>query len=632
MLYSFAAINNTMKSIYLSISLVFISSIIQAQDEKNKVEIQTIDISANRLQIPFQENNHDLKVISRREIEQLPVQSIQEILSYVAGIDIKQRGPRGAQSDISINGGTFEQSLILINGIKFIDPQTGHHNMNIPIPLNSIERIEIIKGSLARKYGINAINGAINIVTKKTINENTAEIEMGVSSGLEKDTSNGEIFYASHLALSTQFKINSSSNILSYSRDKSNGYRYNTAFNNQKIFLNSNIRINEKEKLNVLAAYINNSFGANSFYAAPIDKESTEKVETFMSAIEYTKVINRLIIAPKFSYRYNFDDYIFIRQKPEVYRNKHFSNVYQFEIDNTYNYKKSVFALGLEWRNELLASNNLGARNRENFGINLEHRITFLENKLDVNSGIYFNYNSTFGYRFLPGIDAGYQFNKFIRLYGSVGTGQRVPSFTDLYYKGPANIGNEFLSPEISYSQELGLKINYKQLKTDLNIFNREVENFIDWTKINLTDPWQPSNFNTLNTFGLNLSNTYTFASSRNNFKFNHISISYTWLKQNVQESNDVNYSKYVIESLRDQLITQVSLKLYGQSNLLIAHRYLNRVNYKKYQVIDLRMQHTINRFELNIDVNNIFNERYEEVLTVPMLPRWWGLCVRYRM
>lgn len=632
MLYSFAAINNTMKSIYLSISLVFISSIIQAQDEKNKVEIQTIDISANRLQIPFQENNHDLKVISRREIEQLPVQSIQEILSYVAGIDIKQRGPRGAQSDISINGGTFEQSLILINGIKFIDPQTGHHNMNIPIPLNSIERIEIIKGSLARKYGINAINGAINIVTKKTINENTAEIEMGVSSGLEKDTSNGEIFYASHLALSTQFKINSSSNILSYSRDKSNGYRYNTAFNNQKIFLNSNIRINEKEKLNVLAAYINNSFGANSFYAAPIDKESTEKVETFMSAIEYTKVINRLIIAPKFSYRYNFDDYIFIRQKPEVYRNKHFSNVYQFEIDNTYNYKKSVFALGLEWRNELLASNNLGARNRENFGINLEHRITFLENKLDVNSGIYFNYNSTFGYRFLPGIDAGYQFNKFIRLYGSVGTGQRVPSFTDLYYKGPANIGNEFLSPEISYSQELGLKINYKQLKTDLNIFNREVENFIDWTKINLTDPWQPSNFNTLNTFGLNLSNTYTFASTRNNFKFNYISISYTWLKQNVQESNDVNYSKYVIESLRDQLITQVSLKLYGQSNLLIAHRYLNRVNYKKYQVIDLRMQHTINRFELNVDVNNIFNERYEEVLTVPMLPRWWGLCVRYRM
>ncbi len=607
MLYSFAAINNTMKSIYLSISLVFISSIIQAQDEKNKVEIQTIDISANRLQIPFQENNHDLKVISRREIEQLPVQSIQEILSYVAGIDIKQRGPRGAQSDISINGGTFEQSLILINGIKFIDPQTGHHNMNIPIPLNSIERIEIIKGSLARKYGINAINGAINIVTKKTINENTAEIEMGVSSGLEKDTSNGEIFYASHLALSTQFKINSSSNILSYSRDKSNGYRYNTAFNNQKIFLNSNIRINEKEKLNVLAAYINNSFGANSFYAAPIDKESTEKVETFMSAIEYTKVINRLIIAPKFSYRYNFDDYIFIRQKPEVYRNKHFSNVYQFEIDNTYNYKKSVFALGLEWRNELLASNNLGARNRENFGINLEHRITFLENKLDVNSGIYFNYNSTFGYRFLPGIDAGYQFNKFIRLYGSVGTGQRVPSFTDLYYKGPANIGNEFLSPEISYSQELGLKINYKQLKTDLNIFNREVENFIDWTKINLTDPWQPSNFNTLNTFGLNLSNTYTFASTRNNFKFNYISISYTWLKQNVQESNDVNYSKYVIESLRDQLITQVSLKLYGQSNLLIAHRYLNRVNYKKYQVIDLRMQHTINRFELNVDVNNIF-------------------------
>lgn len=626
------AINTTMKKYYLIIVLILNNLSIQAQNEKTEIDIKSINISANRLQIPFQENNHDIHIISTKEIEQLPTQSIQELLTYVAGIDVRQRGPKGAQTDISINGGTFEQTLILINGIKFIDPQTGHHHMNIPVPLNSIERIEIIKGSLARRYGINAINGAINIVTKKNANENSAEILIGTGSSFEKDTSNNNYFYSKHLALSTQFNTNSASNILSYSRDESNGYRYNTAFNNQKIFVNSNIRINNTEKINVLAAYVNNSFGANAFYAAPVDKESTEKVETFISTVEYTKAFKKLIIAPKFSYRYNFDDYVFIRQKPEVYRNKHFSHVYQFELDNTYSYKRSVFAMGIEWRKEQLVSNNLGARSRENFGVNIEHRITFFNNKLDLNSGIYFNNNSTFGYRFLPGIDAGFQLNKTIRFYGSVGSGQRVPSFTDLYYKGPANIGNQNLSPEISYSQELGLKINYKQLKTDVNIFNRQIENFIDWTKINISDPWQPSNFNTLNTYGVSISNVYTFESNKNNFKINYLSISYTWLKQNVDQSENANFSKHVIESLRDQVITQLNFTVFKKTNLLIAHRYLNRVNYKNYQVVDLRLQQKINRFDINVDVNNIFNERYEEVAAVPMLPRWYGINLRYRM
>ena len=632
MLYSFAAINTTMKKIYLIYLLVFLGSTIQAQNEKKSIDVQSINISANRLQIPFQENNHDISVINSKEIEQLPVQSIQELLTYVAGIDVRQRGPKGAQSDISITGGTFEQTLILINGIKFIDPQTGHHHMNIPIPLNSIERIEIIKGSLARRYGINAINGAINIVTKKSFSDNSAEILIGTGSSFEKDTSKNKYYHAKHLALSTQFKINSAFNILSYSRDESNGYRYNTAFNNQKIFLNSNILINNTEKINVLAAYVNNSFGANAFYAAPVDKESTEKVETFISTIEYTKAFKKLIIAPKFSYRYNFDDYIFIRQKPEVYRNKHFSHVYQFELDNTYTYKRSVFAMGIEWRKEQLASNNLGARNRENFGVNIEHRITFFNNKLDLNSGIYFNNNSTFGYRFLPGLDAGYQLNKKIRFYGSLGSGQRVPSFTDLYYKGPANIGNQNLSPEISYSQEFGFKINHKKLKTDINLFSRQIENFIDWTKFNIADPWQPSNFNTLNTYGANISNIYTFESARNKFKINYISISYTWINQKIKESDDANYSKYVIESLRDQIITQLNFTVFKKTNLLIAHRYLNRINYKNYQVVDLRLQQKINRFDINVDVNNMFNERYEEVAAVPMLPRWYGISFRYRM
>src|SRR5690606_15934137 len=110
-------------------------------------------------------------------IESLPVQSVNELLSYVAGVDVRQRGPWGSQADISIDGGTFEQVTYLINGIKMNDPQSGHNSMNIPIPINAIERIEVLRGSAARVYGVNSLTGAINIITVKP-NKSGAEIQL----------------------------------------------------------------------------------------------------------------------------------------------------------------------------------------------------------------------------------------------------------------------------------------------------------------------------------------------------------------------------------------------------------------------------------------------------------------------
>ena len=108
-----------------------------------------------------------VSVIPREEIEYAPVTSIQELLEYVAGVDVRQRGAEGVQADISIRGGTFDQTLILLNGVNITDPQTGHHNLNLPVSINQIERIEILEGPAARVYGPNAFSGAINIVTRQ---------------------------------------------------------------------------------------------------------------------------------------------------------------------------------------------------------------------------------------------------------------------------------------------------------------------------------------------------------------------------------------------------------------------------------------------------------------------------------
>src|SRR5690606_4997938 len=102
------------------------------------------------------ERNKNIEIITAQDISQMPAKSINEVLAFINGVDVRQRGPFGTQADISIDGGTFEQALILLNGVKISDPQTGHHTMNIPVALDAIERIEVLRGPMARVYGVNA--------------------------------------------------------------------------------------------------------------------------------------------------------------------------------------------------------------------------------------------------------------------------------------------------------------------------------------------------------------------------------------------------------------------------------------------------------------------------------------------
>src|SRR5690606_5331452 len=146
------------------LAFAFVSTKLYAQT--NVQSLNEVLIQGNRLQIQLSEQNRNVDVLTAEEIQKLPARSINELLTYVSGVDIRQRGPFGTQSDISLDGGSFEQTLILLNGIKITDQQTAHNTLNLPVPTEAIERIEILRGPAARVYGINSLTGAINIVTK----------------------------------------------------------------------------------------------------------------------------------------------------------------------------------------------------------------------------------------------------------------------------------------------------------------------------------------------------------------------------------------------------------------------------------------------------------------------------------
>lgn len=598
--------------------------------------LNEITIQENRLQLPFAEQNRNISILDRSLIRTLPVKSVNELLTYVSGVDVRQRGPWGTQSDIGIDGGTFDQTLVLINGIKISDPQTGHNMMNIPVPLDAIDHIEILRGPSARIYGVNALNGAINIITRKpTATGITANVYAG--SSFNRDSSDNKLYGGYGIQLSGSLAGDNASHYFSLGREQASGYRYNTAFHNDKAFYQGDINITPATSLQLTGGFVYNTFGANGFYSAPGDKESEETVQTgILGAAAMIKVNPAWTLRPRLSYRYNHDDYIFIRQKPEVYHNRHETHVLDAELNNTFYTDLGTFGLGFEGRNERINSSNLGNWQRSNYGFFGEYSFDKIKNLL-INLGTYVNYNSDFGWRVMPGIDAGYRVYGGWRLFANAGMGQRLPTYTDWYYKGPQNIGNDQLRPEYSYNMEGGVKYNDKQLNASASYFNRRTEGFIDWVKDSLSDPWQPLNFHKINTLGITFSIDYRWrntAAAQTPFAL-ITGLSYTYLESSIKDdaadaAEAGRLSQYALENLRHQLCARVNAELFHRINLSIAARYQQRVNYKDYTLLDARLAYTAKRFSIYADVNNLGDVQYIEAGAVPMPGRWVTLGFKW--
>lgn len=592
--------------------------------------LNTVIINENRLQIPFTEQNRNINLITQEQITHLPVNSVNELLSYVAGVDMRQRGPWGSQGDLSLDGGTFEQTTILINGIKITDPQTAHHNLNLPIPLDAIERIEILKGPAARIYGINSLTGAINIVTKKTLATPlliNARLGSGFRSADEEDKG---LYNNRSIQIGTGISHEEANHMFLASYDAGNGYRYNTPFKNSKLFYQGNINNSKNGLWNFLAAYTSNDFGANAYYAPPIDREAKEIVQTGIASIAYqAELPHGWSIAPRFSYRFNHDDYRFNQYDLTTGRNLHNSHVLNSEINATYKSALGIIGLGGEVRNEYLNSTNLGNHNRDNFGLYAEYK-TPLAKPFSFNIGTYLNYNSLFGWKIYPGLDLGYQVHQHVRLYVNTGTGQRIPSFTDLYTKGGGNIGNPELQPENAWYAEGGIKINTDKWFIAANYFYRDIEDFIDWTRYTVDESWSPSNFSRNKVQGINFNANYHFIANTHSAARWLANLSYTYLRPSINISDQAVLSKYAIESLKHQLVGSIIFSSKHLSGSL-TERFLERISYKNYLITDAKIAWGWKKYQISADANNLFNVTYIESSAIPLPGRWFSLGFHYR-
>jgi vitamin B12 transporter len=627
-------------------SSLILCSVLLAQSsfgQENKISrtdsISEVVIAENRLQIPFNERNKNIEIITKEEISKLSVKSVNEVLAYMNGVDVRQRGPFGTQADISIDGGTFEQALILLNGIKISDPQTGHHTMNIPVALDAIERIEVLRGPMARVYGINALTGAINIVTKSFTN-NSLSVHLQSGSSFEnKEEGDGKgKYWGGGAQVVGQVGNEQFHNLISFSTQKSNGQRYNSSTEDIRAYYQGAFEVNKSNSLDWSAGYIANEFGANGYYAAPGDKESYELVKTFLAHFSTKHYIgDKFYISPRVSNRYNTDDYRYYRNDLSKARSEHKNNALSFELNSRLTTYIGDFGLGLELRDEDIKSTNLGNHDRENFGSYLEYRTTLLP-KITLHLGAYSNYNSQYGWELFPGVDVGYQFVPNWKLNVNVGKSQRVPSFTDLYLKQPANIGNPELRSEYAWQYESSLQGKIGETQFEIRYFYRDINDFVDWTKNagNTTDPtevskipYQPSNLGNQKMHGVSVSvsRTYILQQDRT-LKY---SLGYNNLSPEELTYQTGIISKYVLESLKHQALLRI---IYSAPNweFSTGNHWIKRELNDPYFVSDVRLGYKLKQWNVYTDITNIANASYKESGAVVMPKRWFTLGLRYAL
>ena len=602
----------------LLIILIFqaITTHINAQENKSEIKLDQVElISSPRIEIKNTDNSISVLTISREEIQKSTATNISDLLQQIAGIDIRRRGAEGMQADLYIRGGSFDQTLLLIDGIKVEDPQTGHHTMNMTLPLEVIERIEITKGSAGRIYGQNAFTGAINIITKQNI-ENNLSVEL-----------TGGSFDQKRGSLTAQRKLENSDILFNYSRKESEGYRYNTDFKNDEFFVKSNFKI-KNQNISAIGAFNERKFGANGFYASPAAIDQYEETQASIIGLSTTYKKNELIIKPKLYWKRNQDMYVYLRQDPSVYRNLHISDKVGVEVNASTPNSLGNLGIGFDLSKVSLSSNNLGNRNRTMFNMFIEQQIKFQNEKIDLTPGVaisYFsdvstrlNYQSNFfnNLFFYPGIDFGYRFNKNLKIYSNVGYTYRMPTYTDLFYSSPTTLGNENLKLEKALTKEFGLKYLKNNFNLSMSLYQRDASDIIDYVKNDEADPWQASNIREIITNGFELNMGYKFYLGA--FRPQSINIGYSNINDDLLET-DFAFSRYVLNSLKNQITATYMFQVRDFISSTLTFKNSKRLNDESYTVIDFRTSYMYDKFTISVILNNILDAEYSETNLVPM-------------
>ncbi len=617
------------------------------QTTDKEATLEEVEVTGSRAPLTLGQAARMVTVLSRDDIQSAPVQSINDLLKLAVGVDVRQRGPIGAQTDIGIRGGTSEQITILLNGINICDPQTGHNAFDLPCDIADIERIEVLEGPAGRVYGTSSLVGAINIVTTSRNKAEDAENKNMVQGRIEGGSygylsaAGGLTLHAHKMRVSTKLS-GSYTRADGYSRSKSGSL--NSDYNGGKAFYQGGYQ-GDKVLLNWHVGLSTKGYGSNTFYSAKFD-EQYERTSKIFTAIQ-GETIGKIHFRPSIYWNRSYDRFELIRGKEDkVPFNHHRTDVFGINLNSYFDWIAGRTAFGAEFRNEDIISGNLGETlnkphgkykyglNRSNLSLHLEHNI--LMNRFTLSAGFIAVKNTwnEMPFTIYPGVDASYRIGEHWKVYASYNSSLRMPSFTELYYSVGGHKADKYLQPEELHAVEGGIKFNSRLLTIQASVFHHHSRNMIDWVMDTRdTDAvWQSVNHTKVNTIGQEITASLNIGELLHAQQAT-LNIAYCHLHQDKDEQPFLQ-SRYSLEYLRHKLTAQLHMQILAKLRLTLNYRYQDRMgtytdtngnvqNYHPYSVIDTRLSWNADSHVIYLEGNNLTCHRYVDYGNVPQAGIW---------
>ena len=564
---------------------------------------QSITVTTTLEPLPLAESNRSVNLISPRE-QPLISNSVVDLLRQDPSLNLQARAPNGVQADLSLRGTTFEQSLILLNGLRINDPETGHLNLDIPIPLDAVTRLDILHGSGSTFYGSDAIGGAVNLLTEPPAPDLTVVASFG-----------GGSYSSIEQHLRASYTIGPLAEQLTGSRDTSDGFIPDRNYSSNA--LASETWLTTKPgTTDILLATSDRPYGANQFYGP---YPSWERTKGWFASIQQQLGPET---AASFGYRRHTDLFVLFVDQPAIYENNHITTSYEGALRRAQTLRpNTTLSYGLEADGDSIHSNSLGQHAR-NQGAGYANLNLGALGRFSLSLGIRDEVLSGNGNVFSPSIAAAYPLTRTIRLRASAGHGFRLPTYVDLYYADPTTIGNPNLKPESSWSYEAGAEWTPTNSRVTLNAaaFRLQEKDAIDYAKTILAtptftfaEPWQAINIPHLDITGAEATVRLRLTNNQ------QLQFSYTAAHAGSPPPNILSEYAY-------NYAAQNALFLWtGTFRQLTAHTQINvvqKTQHTAYPLWDVALSRNTGHIRPYLRALNLSNTGYQEIPQVPLQGR----------
>lgn len=558
---------------------------------------QTVVVTASAAPVELGSVTRSMTIITRDQIASLPATTVADVLRLASSIDVRARGVRGVQSDFAVRGANFGQMLVLVDGVRLNDAQSGHHNGDIPVPLDAVERIEVLYGPGSSIFGADAFGGTVNVITRRRVTPSLT---------LE----GGSFGYAAGRG-QAGFERGAVTQTLSLAADRSSGFMDDRDFATRI----ARSQTTFADGTSVGVSYLWKEFGANNFYGgnAP-SREWTN--QTLVTAERRVGSVAGWGMRARTSYRTHGDRFVFNQTNPALSDNRHRTHAALGTlIASRKTARGATLTAGVEGGGEWIRSTNLGDHEIGRLSAFGEWR-QVLSPRLQMDASLRLDQYQQFGASWNPSAGLGWWLSDRVRLRASVARAFRVPTFTERFYSDPANLARADVGPESSWAGEGGADVFLPgQWVVHAAIFGRADTNVIDWLRPSTAVRWQTYNVRDVDTRGVEVSARRSFVTGA------FVQVEYTGIDLDAAAVDQL--SKYVMDYAPRAFTAGASMPLRWRLRVAPRLEYKRRTRpgqQQDYVLLDTRIARRFGRqYELFVEGTNLFDVRYQEIAGVAM-------------